>query len=468
MSSSYAVLFLIDLCREDLFVTSLAVRVLHFEDLHTHTFFLESRSLWTFTRDHKLKMIAGKINVLLDNIRNGFRSVIPVVILVAFTIVGAAIFMTIEGPNELYELKKLRDERAKLLEDTAFRLNTIKHMQPIEAYNHTVDTLTDFRNELGVQEVHLNETKWTFVGSIYFALTVYTTIGYGNIVCHTTTGRILTVCYGLIGIPLALISLVALGSLFAKGCMIVWKFIVRTFGCFSKDFEQKVARLTTKKNRQSEETEAEEDDDEELLNFPIGFLIFLTILWILFCAYILLLWEEHWTYGTSLYFVLVSFLTIGFGDVLVSKPKYIIPFACLLLIGLALVSTVLTLIQKQIEALASGMKDSIDKEYLAALQQAEDEAEAEETVENGADVETGKKKAKKGPKKPKEKKPQSLEQVISRMPLRSRVLYHIMPAKNKKGLAKHAEKREQVGTKAVQTDPWLMDSAGGAVENINY
>ncbi|KAI6227083.1 hypothetical protein M3Y95_00689200 [Aphelenchoides besseyi] len=165
-------------------------------------------------------MIAGKINVLLDNIRNGFRSVIPVVILVAFTIVGAAIFMTIEGPNELYELKKLRDERAKLLEDTAFRLNTIKHMQPIEAYNHTVDTLTDFRNELGVQEVHLNETKWTFVGSIYFALTVYTTIGYGNIVCHTTTGRILTVCYGLIGIPLALISLVALGSLFAKGCML--------------------------------------------------------------------------------------------------------------------------------------------------------------------------------------------------------------------------------------------------------
>ncbi|KAI6173830.1 hypothetical protein M3Y98_01124400 [Aphelenchoides besseyi] len=454
MSSSYAVLFLIDLCREDLFVTTLAVKVLS-EALHTHVSSNQDCGLWTFTRDHKLKMIAGKINVLLENIRNGFRSVIPVLILIAFTIIGAAIFMTIEGPNELYELKKLRDERAKLLEDTAFRLNTIKHMQPIEAYNHTVDTLTDFRNELGVQEVHLNETKWTFVGSIYFALTVYTTIGYGNIVCHTTTGRILTVCYGLIGIPLALISLVALGSLFAKGCMLS---LDEGFSSNRPPFILSgsllfVAQLTTQKNRQSEEAEAEEDDDEDLLNFPIGFLILLTILWILFCAYILLLWEEHWTYGlcnynqfiitisgTSLYFVLVSFLTIGFGDVLVSQPKYIIPF---------------------------GMKDSIDKEYLAALQQAEDEAEAAETLENGTDVETGK-KVKKGLNRPKEKKPQSLEQVISRMPLRSRVLYHIMPAKNKKGLAKHAKKREQVGTKAVQTDPWLMDSAGGAVENINY
>jgi len=50
-----------------------------------------------------------------------------------------------------------------------------------------------------VHEINLNETKWTIWGSIYFSMTVYTTIGYGNIVPITTTGRILTIIYALIG-----------------------------------------------------------------------------------------------------------------------------------------------------------------------------------------------------------------------------------------------------------------------------
>lgn len=40
----------------------------------------------------------------------------------------------------------------------------------------------------------------------------------------------------------------------------------------------------------------------------------------------------------------------------------------MILIGLALVSTMLTIIQKQIHALADNMKDTIDKDYQAALE----------------------------------------------------------------------------------------------------
>jgi hypothetical protein len=56
-----------------------------------------------------------------------------VFILLLYTIIGAIIFMLIEGPNEEYEREKLRREREKLLEDTAFRLNTIKSMTPLQA-----------------------------------------------------------------------------------------------------------------------------------------------------------------------------------------------------------------------------------------------------------------------------------------------------------------------------------------------
>lgn len=114
-------------------------------------------------------------------------------------------------------------------------------MSPIQAYNHTIETLINYRNKLGVNEVNLNETRWNFYGALYYSMTIYTTIGYGNITPHTTTGRVLTILYAFIGIPLALISLIALGALFAKICMILWNFLVRTFGCFSKDLEKKVS-----------------------------------------------------------------------------------------------------------------------------------------------------------------------------------------------------------------------------------
>lgn len=67
-----------------------------------------------------------------------------------------------------------------------------------------------------------------------------------------------------------------------------------------------------------------ESDTEELLQFPVGFLIGLTIFWIFFCAYIFLLWEESWNYELSLYFVLISFTTIGFGKYFYTYMLYIL------------------------------------------------------------------------------------------------------------------------------------------------
>uniref|UniRef100_A0A914YLR5 Potassium channel domain-containing protein n=1 Tax=Panagrolaimus superbus TaxID=310955 RepID=A0A914YLR5_9BILA len=106
-------------------------------------------------------------------------------------------------------------------------------------------------------------------------------------------------------------------------------------------------------NEKAKNEAVAEEDSDDLLKFPLSFLILITILWILFCAWIFTFFETEWGYGTSLYFTLISFLTIGFGDVLPSKSDYIILIGILLLIGLALVSTLLQIIQKQIETLAT-------------------------------------------------------------------------------------------------------------------
>jgi hypothetical protein len=44
-------------------------------------------------------------------------------------------------------------------------------------------------------------------------------------------------------------------------------------------------------------TTTSEDENEALLRFPVSFLICITIIWILLCAWFFLYWEETWNYG---------------------------------------------------------------------------------------------------------------------------------------------------------------------------
>jgi hypothetical protein len=49
-------------------------------------------------------------------------------------------------------------------------------------------------------------TKWTFAAASLYALTVITSTGYDHLTPSTDAGRIFTVFYGLLGIPLMFIT----------------------------------------------------------------------------------------------------------------------------------------------------------------------------------------------------------------------------------------------------------------------
>ncbi|CAJ0959133.1 unnamed protein product, partial [Mesorhabditis belari] len=393
-------------------------------------------------------MLAEGVRSLIGAARDGLRSLLPIVILAFYTILGALLFMTLEAPNELHTLETLKKERDDLVENTAFRLNNIRAMTPINAYNHTVTTLIRFQKKLGVDTVIAENQHWTFMGSLFYSMTVYTTIGYGNIVPVTAAGRVLTIIYAFIGIPIGIICLLGLGALFAKFCKILWKMVIKSTSVVSKDLEKKMEDLSPDAKEDSViiekdgKPQEDDDNDNDLLSFPL-------------CAAVFSLVEPDLDYGTSLYFTLISFLTIGFGDVLPSEYEYLLLVGIFLLIGLAIVSTVLQIIQQQIEALASGMKDNIDEEYTKALAEASEDGEipqkpVERTPIEGEEVDGDVEK------QPPSPDPRSLDVVLSKMPLRSRILYNIMPEKEKKRLAKHSENRMKYMNRACQTDEELL------------
>lgn len=58
--------------------------------------------------------------------------------------------------------------------------------------------------------------KWTFYHSFFFAFTVCSTVGYGNISPTTTLGRMIMIVYSVIGIPVNGILFAGLGEYFGK------------------------------------------------------------------------------------------------------------------------------------------------------------------------------------------------------------------------------------------------------------
>lgn len=61
-------------------------------------------------------LFAGRVSNFFTHLGQGIRGLLPLLVLLIYTIIGALIFMAIEGPNEQYQLEQLQKERDQLLE----------------------------------------------------------------------------------------------------------------------------------------------------------------------------------------------------------------------------------------------------------------------------------------------------------------------------------------------------------------
>uniref|UniRef100_A0AC35TW93 Ion_trans_2 domain-containing protein n=1 Tax=Rhabditophanes sp. KR3021 TaxID=114890 RepID=A0AC35TW93_9BILA len=218
--------------------------------------------------------------------------------------------------------------------------------------------------------MYLHSIQWTWMMALFYSGQLYTTIGYGFPVAASSTGRFASIVYIILGIPLFLIFLKKIGKWMSEGLTKFYKHykyarkatneakkeLIRRASMMSPN---KLSKPTTISEETSEDTteivSSKEEDDgtrSELENdipIPLAFLIM--FLWIFMSAGLFCIWENTWSYQTSIYFFVISISTVGLGDIYPSKPDMMIVNFVLIVIGLALLSMCITLIQVFIENL---------------------------------------------------------------------------------------------------------------------
>lgn len=236
-----------------------------------------------------------------------------------------------------------------------------------------------------------NESQWTLASAMYYAGTLFTTIGYGDIACSTTAGRIMTVVYSCIGIPLMLITLNDLGKFLytnINGCVKglddfvsylgVMRICRRTATTSSKADEiitleagetatnVEVSSVTSELGSEHNESDIEEELEELTPRMSVKVALGITIGWIFFCSSLFRIWED-WTYGESCYFMFISLSTIGLGDISVKRRDMMVLCFVFVIVGLSLVSMCINVVQVALEEFYVGLMMKLIMEYQEKL-----------------------------------------------------------------------------------------------------
>jgi len=143
---------------------------------------------------------------------------------VGYCILGGFTFEHLEKDNEL-QVKKDMAKNRKLLEDKIWNLTRFSPV--LKKENWTVDVMAEmkkFEKEIvhamkvkgwdGYEDTE--KQKWTFPGSLFYSIVLISTIGYGDQTPKTQWGKLVTIIYSILGIPLFFLCLGHIGETLSR------------------------------------------------------------------------------------------------------------------------------------------------------------------------------------------------------------------------------------------------------------
>ncbi|XP_060101005.1 potassium channel subfamily K member 16 [Heteronotia binoei] len=197
-----------------------------------------------------------------------------------YLLLGALVFQLLEKQAEAKSRDQFQLEKLKFLQNY-----TCLDQQALEQFVQVI--MEAWEKGVHPEGNSTNPSNWDFSNSFFFAGTVVTTIGYGNLAPSTVPGQVFCIFYALFGVPLNLAFLNQLG----KGLS---AHLINLEGWVHKPGRAGAAQTLAMG-----------------LFLTAGSLLFLVFPPMIF-SYV-----EGWSYGEGFYFTFITLSTIGFGDYVV-------------------------------------------------------------------------------------------------------------------------------------------------------
>ncbi|XP_029208927.1 potassium channel subfamily K member 9-like [Acropora muricata] len=201
------------------------------------------------------------------------RTILLTICCVSYLLVGAAIFSALE-----YDFDQAVHENMTRIRDRLTKKYNISE-EDLNLWLKFLDNKANIDADL---------YQWSFPGSVYFATTVITTIGYGHTVPKTDRGKSFCMLYAAVGIPLALTMFQSIGERLNTFLAHIFRRVKKRFGM---------------KNTEVSNT----------ANMVVLFGLFCMVVTVCSGAFIFSYYEK-WSYFQSLYYCFITVTTIGFGD----------------------------------------------------------------------------------------------------------------------------------------------------------
>ncbi|KYQ46544.1 TWiK family of potassium channels protein 7 [Trachymyrmex zeteki] len=161
-----------------------------------------------------------------------FSHVTLISLVVAYCLIGAYAFESLEAKHEKEVKVSIKSIRGNVSEklweitkdfDVLIRENWTE--QALSELKKFEDCLLEKMEKEGWDgNEREDKLQWTFSGALFYSIIVITTIGYGHIAPKTKNGKVVTIFYAILGIPLMLLCLSNIGDVMATSFrFLYWK-----------------------------------------------------------------------------------------------------------------------------------------------------------------------------------------------------------------------------------------------------